>query len=533
MLHVILAVAILVFAYYMWDLLARPSKYYLHYHGSFFDANLTQFTAGLNYAHCGFIQLKLMPAIHRFQRNCEYTPADFYGHFPPGPYLMSGVYQLIGLHRLQAQKVLLSGLSAGSLVFLVLSLAKIVASFSPQGRQIAIWTVPAIAVSSPWFIYWTNSLGEYSYRDFFMFLGLWLLLTNRLRGFAVASFLLALFSYEVVPMMFLIGCAKIAFDLHDGQLTKKQAGSFVLLFFLAPTTAIGLHFLQNAWFLGGIGKALEDYIHIGRYRAGIGGSGGYSVGMHVVKQLYATLWNFGSALLILATIGTTVCVRSRKLWPVALLVAGLVWQILMRQFCAVHAFAVRPLGLGIVALGVVGLVHLLEAEGKIQNWLGCGLLWLCVLRLPLGGEFSKNPLLLKGWDAAVAKTDTATLAQLLYDGRATSEHRDEKIAVVKELARRAALPLDEPAYEFTYGLKIFVLQKVQDQVARAQIPAELLPRFRQEPSPYIDETTFESQSQLPTIESSANDIVKPVRIEVNGTPNRWRLLMLNVFFRFI
>lgn len=513
-LSVVLLVAVVVFAFYTGKRFSQLTESQGHYHGDVLS-ELQTFRAGFAFAHCGFLRLKLEPADNRYAEDCQYEPGDFYTHLPDGPALMSGLLQKLGFHHLLSQRAVLYGLSMTALVFLVLSLRIILASLLPRsGSTIALVTT-AIALCSPWFIYWAC---PNAYSDLLLFLGLWLLLMNRLRAFVLVCFLQGFFYYELVPFMFLMGCFKMALEFRQGTMPARKAGGYVLWFFLAPTAAVALHFLQNAWFFGGVHGALQDWMTIGAFRTGLRGH--YSAGAHLVKQAFAVLWYYGSALLLLAVIGAAVAIRSRNLWPLVLFFLALVWQILMREVSAVHAFSARDFGLGILALGVLGLVSLLEDQRQVVRLAGYGLLWLCVLRLPLGAEFSKNPLFLKGWETVVHQTDPATLVAFLADGRSTLEHQDEKAIVIRELARRTSVLPDLPRYEFVCGSTRVVLGKVEGTLNRSDLPAKLLPRSCHEPPPYSD------------LFGADNNAV-PVRIEVAGTPNRWRLLLLNCLFRFI
>ncbi len=278
-------IALLVFGLFTWKQLSRPSAFGGHYHGEM-SQDIATFTAGLNFAQCGFVALKFQSAPSRLFPDGSYTDSrdDYYFHEPSSPEILSGLLQVAGINRLPVQRILPYSISVATLVLLTLGLAKIVAGSVPEATRLVWWLVPALVMSSPWFIFWAGSLWEWPYGDFLLSLGLWLLLTNRLRGFAVASLLLGFVSYEMVPLMFAMGCFKVFLEFRQGAISARKSWGYLLLFFLAPTIAFGIHLAQNAWFLGGFREAIQDYLRVGVIRVGYGSAGRYSVAAHLAKQ---------------------------------------------------------------------------------------------------------------------------------------------------------------------------------------------------------------------------------------------------------
>lgn len=518
-LTVLALVAALVCGVYTWQLFAQPSEYRGHYHGDL-ATELDAFTAGLNFAHCGFWPLKLMPATGGYLDDCALVPRDFYTHFPGGPHLMSGVLQELGLRHYLTQRAAMYLVNLAALGLLVLCVRRITDDILPGGGALAGRVALAIVLASPWFIYWAGSLGERSYGDLLVFLGLWLLLRNCWWGFALVAFVLGFFSYELIPFLFCLGVYKVFHDWRGGALTGTRAARLGLLFFLAPTAAVGIHLLQNVWFFGGWDGALADVAAIAQKRAGLSGQSQYSLGAHVAKQTYAAVWFYGGTVVVLAGVGAWLCWGARRPWPLVLLLAGGLWQVVMRQHCGVHAFTARHFGPGLILLAVIGVTWLLRSPARHRRALGYALLAVCVLRLPLGAEVSQHPVWLRVWQTVVQRTDSATLFQALAEGRATFEHRQERTILLRELIERAGLPPDQPAYQFVNGDQQFTLARVTAGLNRRGLPDDLLPRFVPEPPVYVEG-------------QPAPDRAPPVRVEVSGTPRRGRLWCLRVYFRLI
>lgn len=144
-----------------------------HYHGSLSDEAVA-FCAGWNFDHCGFSRLYLMPTL-AVAADCRFSVSDFYTHFPPGPHLASGLLHSLGIHGFILQKVCVFGVSLLALVFWVLFVQRVASDLRLTESQPIRWVSCAFFVSSPWFLYWSGNLYEWTYLDAAMAVALWAL----------------------------------------------------------------------------------------------------------------------------------------------------------------------------------------------------------------------------------------------------------------------------------------------------------------------------------------------------------------------
>ncbi|HUJ11577.1 MAG TPA: hypothetical protein VL171_16310 [Verrucomicrobiae bacterium] len=517
----LLGVALLVFVGYSWKCFRLSASANGYYRGNLQD-QLNAFTAGLNFAHCGFLKLHFLPYHHEYRADCLFASKP-YTHLLIGSQVISGVLQRLGIHQFTSQRLVLYILSVFSVIFWWKSCQLLAA----EGGITAEHAMPKIAVAlilaSPWLIYWAGNLHTWTYSDFFAALGLWLILSGRKWQYGICVFLAAFFDWELIIFFSVLG----AFRLYQEYRTHPQAlwhlSAWFAVFVLAPVCAVGLMLLMNTGYFGNVAGAVHDLTDAAAVRMGLAGAA-YTFSGHAAKFLFAVLWYYGSSVLVLAVIGIRQCWKQATPWPIVILIAGLLWQLVFRQHSFVHAYTARILGPGVFICAAVGGVTLLSHP--IPRWRVCGgvLLLLGVLRLPLGAEVSENPVGLYFWQKAVHSTDSATLGWVLSGVRSTFEHCLGKKALIDELASRSDVPKGLDAYMFVGPNGQFVLAKEDDQrmLDARNLPPALTPHLTKSEPAYTDKSN--------ALDSMTTT---PATIAIKGRPSRIRGLLLTLYLRLI
>jgi len=429
----VLGCTLAVFGAVTYERFSQPSELWGHYHGDLQD-ELSPHIAGINFERCGFLALKLQPAIARVDPDCAFELSDFYTHCPPGPHLVGGLLHQLGLKSFHAKKLAMYLLLVAFLTFLGLGLRRLFDELAPRESRALPWVVGALALCSPWLLFWSGHLYRYPYCDLFVAACLWALAARRYRAYLALAFTASLFTIEVIPCIFLMAAGRLLLDHRAERIDRATLLRWSALAMAAPTLGVGLHFLQTIWLFGDTTAALNDWSAAFLKRTGVTRT--YSLPKHILKLLYSTLWYYGGPLLLLAAVGLRASVKARALWPAWLLGAGLSWQLAFRQHAEQHAYTNRHIGVPLLLLAAWGLLALWRG-GRSRRLACVALVLLSLLRVPLGGEVSTNPVLLQLWTAAVSRAATGDLLAVLEIGAHTSEHRREKTILLDELSRRA------------------------------------------------------------------------------------------------
>jgi hypothetical protein len=387
----------------------EKSEYRYHYKGDI-GSELNTYTGGLNFARHGFAKLYFLPAIARYEDSFDALQKQrLYTHYPPGPGLVSGGLQTLGIHGFFQQQECLFSLNLIAMLLLGFAIRRML----PEEQTVAPFVLVSIAITSVWFVWWSGNVDQFTYGDLITAFAVWAVVGQKDRLYLLACFVAMCFSFEPVPWLCVVGTF-----MAIQKVTAKTWSVRRALVFLAAMVAVfclsfGLHLFQNACYFHSFSAALEDMLAAYKHRIGVNtlGAESYSIGKHITKAAYAWLWFYGTGVLILAGIGLKTCFK-RRLWlPVVLLCAGLMWPIVLRQHSMMHALTWRYLGIGWFMLATVGFL----SWWKLATWkrpVALLLLVAALLRVPLGCELSANRLFLGQLRKVVARTDSATLADL-------------------------------------------------------------------------------------------------------------------------
>ncbi len=470
----------------IWKIFAEKSEYREHYRGGI-DSELNAYTAGLNFQRHGFAKLCFLPVIWRYEGSFDALMRQrFYTHFPPGPDLVSGGLQELGIHGFYQQKVCILSLNLIAMLLLAFAIRRML----PDEQAVAPFILVSMAITSVWFVWWSGNLHKFTYEDFVMALGVWAAVRQKERLYLLTCFIAMLFSFEPVPWLSVVGVFMAAQKVTAKTWNVRQAlvflATMVGMFFLS----FGIHLFQNACYFHSLSAAMDDMRGAYHYRAGViaaAGGGSYSVVKQIAKGAYASLWFYGTGVLLLAGIGLKTSVKKRLWLPVVLLCAGFVWQIALPEHGMVHALTWRHLGIGLFVLATIGFLSWWE-QATWKKLVALLLLFVALFRVPLGCEMSNNGLFLSQLHKAVTKTDSATIAELVYFLKDNPDHIRGKTILIDELALRGhALP-DQPAYTIVRNGKPFTM--VRDEQGHTllyrNLPKDRIPVFHDSMFPYLD-----------------------------------------------
>lgn len=305
---------------------------------------------GINFNHFGFWNLRFVPVqipnytvLHPLP--VDYKTTAFYTHYPPGVDLVQGGLIYIGVTSRFVHSLISICISLlGSLL-----LFKALSRFFDERSAYWAWL---IMLFSPAFLFFADSLHSHSYFYFFNGLFLyWITQINlespniNLKKWAPRIFGLALvaswFSLGDIPGFVALGLLFLFLGL------KPKAA--LILFFAAPLGEIVgffLHVAHNGMVFGGLGPAIEDFVHIYGIRNAITSAEAqntYSVFRHLVKFTYGVNWFFGFGFIAVAIWGWTLTLKAKTNRVhlglfLATIIGATAWQVVMRQHSMIHGF---------------------------------------------------------------------------------------------------------------------------------------------------------------------------------------------------
>lgn len=518
-------------AYSIRQVFVEKSEYREHYRGDVF-AELNAFTGGLNFARHGFAKLYFLPGIARYEDSYEQLAKQrLYTHYPPGPDLMSGVMQRLGIGGFYQQKACLLVLN----VIAVFLMAAAIRRLLPEQGSIAAWVLVALTVTSVWFVWWAGNVQKFGYEDLVTALGFWAVVSRRERVFLATCFLAMWVSFEPVPWLGLLGVFLAGQRFFENVWTLRRAAGYVAAMMAVFFVAFGLHLAQNALYFHSVTAAIQDLL--GSYQARttaehLDEASRYHLAKHLVKAFFATWWFYGIGVLGLAAVGLRATIRQRRWLPVALLAAGLMWALTFRAHSMLHALTWRHLGIGLMVLATIGFLSWWE-QSPVKRTFALVLLGLAVVRIPIQCDWSNNRLALTAYQRVVAQTDSATLAAVVSFMRDNPEHRAGKQILINTLAERAHVAPDLPAYTFVIGAERFTLVRESPGhlLRYRNLPADKAPEFRDTQHPYRELTGLGKRlpPELIGVMESLPAIVpagEPPELVITGTPNRRRYQLL-------
>jgi hypothetical protein len=512
----------------------EKSEYRLFYKGDI-ASELSTYIAGVNFERHGFAKLHFMWVYHYAESFEALRTKDFYTHYPPGPSLVSGVLQKLGVHDFYHQKASILFLNlAGMLV-----LTSVIRRMLPEEQEIAPFVLMSMAITSAWFVWWAGNLHQHAYNDLFMALGVWAVLSHKERLYLLVCFISLLFSFEPTPWLGVLGVFMATQQVVTRRWNLRQGLMFGAAIVGAFLLSLGLHVVQNAFFFHSLSEAIDDLRKAFQNRAGlVVADYPYSVVKHIAKDVYASLWFYGTGVLILAGIGLKTSVK-RRLWlPVVILCAGLVWQFVFHYHSMLHGFMTRHFGIGLLVLATIGFLHMWK-QTTWKKSLALFLLSAAILRLPLGCELSKNPFWLDQLRRVVAKTDSATIAELIYFFKDNPEHTAKKRILINELALRGRALPDQPAYTIVRNGKPLTMVRIEqgDSMRYANLPKDRTPVFHDSMFPYLDaagplrKVPEELRNEVKPYDMST--AARPTELVITGNYNkaRYRLLLAGLLLQ--
>ena len=248
---ILLVLVVILFTYFAIAIGTMNAKVHNKYGGT--QSQTVVMTAARNFAEIGFVPLKLTPRIA--VRKPDWGLAEnLYTHNPPLPYYLGGVIWKLGGESLVYFR-LVNIISTG--LFLAGAYLLFAQLFNPILALLVV-----IVMASQKTLYVINSTAPEAISDMFAMWSLVLLLLALQRDSKNARYL-----WSGSWILFFC-CAYSVFD----QIVSTQiiASAFILIYskcdrwrriiLLATAPVVGqiLHFLNNAWALGGFDKAYQD-----------------------------------------------------------------------------------------------------------------------------------------------------------------------------------------------------------------------------------------------------------------------------------
>ena len=335
--------------------------------------------AGRNFLELGFVRTHFLPVVVPDPSRPDPAPGDYYSRYPPGADLINGTLRKLGIHRIEAWRLVSAAFSLIGLGFWFLALRRLF------GDWVAVAGVAAYALNFS-FIWLGDSVHHYGYSDLLrsaaFYLGVRLSGAGR-RGLETAALALVLFAqsllaFDYIPYSHVLLLALGASGWKGERLRR-------LVFFAAmPVLGVGLHLAQNAWALG-LGESLADMGDAFLQRALASGAGEFerpSLGSLIRHLIWDTHQLMGLGLATIAgfaafgvaawsaTGADTTRTRAARVVGV-IAIATSVWFIVMHQHAAEHPYSNRqllPLASLACALALYGAWTLAARVSRPLAW---------------------------------------------------------------------------------------------------------------------------------------------------------------------
>jgi hypothetical protein len=135
----------------------EKSEYRYHYKGDS-GSELNAYTAGLSFSRHGFAKLYFLPATSRYEESFDALMKQrLYTHYPPGPDLVSGGLQKLGIHGFYQQKAWILSLNLIAMLLLGFAIRRML----PEQQTVAPFVLVSIAITSVWLVWWSgNQIGR-------------------------------------------------------------------------------------------------------------------------------------------------------------------------------------------------------------------------------------------------------------------------------------------------------------------------------------------------------------------------------------
>ncbi len=201
-------------------------------------------TSGENFAKYGFMRLRFLPIQHVGPLS---DSPWYYLHYPPLPYVISGLLQRAGVHNLTWIRIFCGTLFIIGFVCMYRGLGYVI---GPLGAVCGL----GFLASTLYFFTYAISVHQHTYNVFF--LGLFFLLFFRgihgeggMKGTWIGCWLVLFFS-SLTSFEFILYSQVFAwiYVLATGQIRRRWR--LLVLLAAAPLAGVGLHFLQNCWAVG-------------------------------------------------------------------------------------------------------------------------------------------------------------------------------------------------------------------------------------------------------------------------------------------
>jgi hypothetical protein len=519
-------IAFFVFSFQLIKNFSTKEINFFHYTGGDGYSQLNAYTAGLNFAKHGFQKLYFLPIISEYKSNYkDLKKEDFYTHYPAGPDIVSSFLSSLGILKYYSQKKILLIVSFLALFFYILILQKIL---NYKYQEIIFLS---LILSSPYFVFFSGNLHEFSYWDLFIGIGIYSLLIDKKIVFFITCFFSLFFTFEIAPFLFSMAIFKSIIDYFDKKITITKSLYFLLITFFCFLFSFSLHVFQNIMFFGSFKLAYNDLFNSLTYRLGqenINAIYEYSFVKHCIKIAMSFIWYYGISIFVLGSIGIVSVIKNKDknkiLWTFGIFISSFAWIFTFRQHSMIHVFTNRHYGLAIIIFSVIGFFELLKNKKKYISILAIILLLVSILRLPLGCEFSNNKFLLNKFEKVIKKTDSVTLAEVLFQIKKTQEHKEEKKIILFELLKRNNIQSDKEIYFFDVNNKKFYLKKsnTYSDVRNRKIPLEIENNFSKGSDYFFDEYNLENSMNIDKNE-----------IKINGQYNKIKEKILFFYINLV
>jgi len=224
-------------------------------------SDMSTLMGGENFATHGLIRLRFLPVLYV---GAMTDPPSYYTHYPPLPYVVNGLIQIVGIRSLAVMRVLCGLLCIAGLIGMYLAFAPHVGPFP------AVCGLGFIATTGYFFTYGIG-LHQHVYNIFF--LGVFLLFflrgahADRAPAWWWAVCWAALLLESLTSFEFILWPQAFAwvYVLCAGRI--RHCWRQLLLLATAPVVGVGLHFLQNVWAMGwswAVADAVDAFRRPGR-----------------------------------------------------------------------------------------------------------------------------------------------------------------------------------------------------------------------------------------------------------------------------